>query len=88
MNNCNKAELVAIYGRRRIGKTYLVDETLKDALHLDIQDLAELIKELYYQIKESSMEKVTLIGHSWETWLVLLFAEKHSKFTKEEFIVF
>lgn len=26
----NKAELVAIYGRRRIGKTYLVDETFKD----------------------------------------------------------
>ena len=25
----NKAELVAIYGRRRIGKTYLVDETFK-----------------------------------------------------------
>ncbi|MDD6207854.1 MAG: ATP-binding protein [Clostridiales bacterium] len=27
--NSNKAELVAIYGRRRIGKTYLVDETFK-----------------------------------------------------------
>ena len=27
--NSNKAELVAIYGRRRIGKTYLVDEVLQ-----------------------------------------------------------
>ena len=27
--NRNKAELVAIYGRRRVGKTYLVDETFK-----------------------------------------------------------
>ena len=27
--NSNKPELVAIYGRRRIGKTYLVDETFK-----------------------------------------------------------
>ena len=27
--NSGKAELVAIYGRRRIGKTYLVDETFK-----------------------------------------------------------
>lgn len=27
--NSNKAEFIALYGRRRIGKTYLVDETLK-----------------------------------------------------------
>lgn len=26
----NKAELVAVYGRRRVGKTYLVDETFGD----------------------------------------------------------
>ncbi len=28
--NSNKAELVAIYGRRRVGKTYLIDELFKD----------------------------------------------------------
>lgn len=28
----NKAELVAIYGRRRVGKTYLIDETFKDRI--------------------------------------------------------
>lgn len=28
----NKAELVAIYGRRRVGKTYLVDETFKGSI--------------------------------------------------------
>ena len=27
--NRNKAELVAVYGRRRVGKTYLIDETFK-----------------------------------------------------------
>ena len=27
-----KAELVAIYGRRRVGKTFLVDETFKDRM--------------------------------------------------------
>ena len=27
--NRNRAELVAIYGRRRVGKTYLVDETFE-----------------------------------------------------------
>lgn len=30
--SCNKAELVAIYGRRRVGKTYLVDETFSDRI--------------------------------------------------------
>lgn len=28
----NKAELVAVYGRRRVGKTYLIDETFADRL--------------------------------------------------------
>ena len=27
--NSGKAEFVAVYGRRRVGKTYLVDEALK-----------------------------------------------------------
>lgn len=30
--NSNKAELVAIYGRRRIGKTYLVDQVFKNRI--------------------------------------------------------
>ena len=28
----NRAELVAVYGRRRVGKTYLIDETLADRI--------------------------------------------------------
>ena len=28
----NKAEFVAIYGRRRVGKTYLVDQVFKDRI--------------------------------------------------------
>ena len=28
--NSNKAEMVAIYGRRRVGKTFLVDEVFND----------------------------------------------------------
>ncbi len=29
--NSSKAELVAVYGRRRVGKTYLIDETFKNS---------------------------------------------------------
>ena len=30
--NSGKAELVAVYGRRRVGKTFLIDETLAGKL--------------------------------------------------------
>ena len=30
--NSQKAELVAVYGRRRVGKTYLVDEVFKNKI--------------------------------------------------------
>ena len=33
--NSNKSELVAIYGRRRVGKTYLICETLEDRFDFD-----------------------------------------------------
>ena len=28
----NKSEFVAIYGRRRVGKTYLIDETFRNEI--------------------------------------------------------
>ena len=28
----NRAELVAVYGRRRVGKTYLIDEVFADRI--------------------------------------------------------
>ena len=33
-----KAELVAVYGRRRVGKTYLVDQVFKGSLLSGMQD--------------------------------------------------
>jgi len=45
----NQAELVAIYGRRRIGKTYLVDEVFQDKItfrHAGLSPLEEDTKGL------------------------------------------
>lgn len=39
--NSDKAKFVAVYGRRRVGKTYLVDEALKGKLRLDIPDFRQ-----------------------------------------------
>lgn len=39
--------------------------------------IAELIEELHSQIKDNCSNKVTLIGHSWGAWLVVLYSAKY-----------
>lgn len=39
--------------------------------------IAELVEELYHQIKDNCSEQVFLIGHSWGAWLAALLAEKY-----------
>ncbi len=45
--------------------------------------VSELIDELHEQIKSVSREPLTLIGHSWGSWLTILFAIKHPEFAKQ-----
>lgn len=74
--NSNKAELVAIYGRRRIGKTYLVDETLKGRItfrHAGLSPVDESkkgmlkaqLEHFYYSLMIQGMKKSKKPG----TWL-------------------
>lgn len=49
--------------------------------------IEELLEELYCQIKENCLKKVTLIGHSWGAWLVALFAEKYQELVKDIVLV-
>lgn len=67
--NGNKAELVAIYGRRRVGKTYLVDETFEDRItfrHAGLSPAEEDSKGLlglqlehfYHSLKIQGMENI------------------------------
>ena len=42
--NSNKAQMVAVYGRRRVGKTFLVDEALKGKITLQESRVAAYIK--------------------------------------------
>lgn len=39
--------------------------------------IAELIEELHNQISDNCSNKVSLVGHSWGAWLVVLFAEQY-----------
>ena len=49
--------------------------------------IAELIDELYRQIRDNCNEKVSLIGHSWGAWLVALFAEKYPELIERIILV-
>lgn len=65
----NKAELVAVYGRRRVGKTYLVDETFENRItfrHAGLSPAEEDSKGLlglqlehfYHSLKIQGMENI------------------------------
>lgn len=74
-----KAELVAIYGRRRIGKTYLVDMAFQNRItfrHAGLSPVEEkggLMKEqlqhFYFSLQLHGMEK----SHRPESWLEAFF---------------
>ena len=42
--NGKRAELIAVYGRRRVCKTYLIDETLKEKLLFGMQGFLRMTK--------------------------------------------
>ena len=83
--NKNKAELVAIYGRRRVGKTYLVDETFSGRLtfrHAALSPADEEAKGLLQAQLEHFYN--SLLFHGMEktekpkSWLEAFFLlEKH-----------
>ena len=79
----DKAELVAIYGRRRVGKTYLVDETFKGRItfrHAGLspieddgqykgQSLKKQLEAFYYSLIAQGMKK----DHCPKDWLEAFF---------------
>jgi len=83
--NSNKAEFVAIYGRRRIGKTYLVDETFKGRItfrHAGLSPIDEnksgmlkaQLEHFYYSLLLQGMKKSKKPGNWLEAFYML---EKH-----------
>lgn len=78
-----KAELIAIYGRRRVGKTYLVDETFKNRItfrHAGLspieedeqykgQPLKKQLQAFYYSLITQGMKK----DHCPKDWMEAFF---------------
>ena len=77
--NKKESELVAIYGRRRVGKTYLVDEVFKDRItfrhaglspiemsnHPKVRPLKQQLQAFYYSLLYHGMPK----SHCPKDWL-------------------
>lgn len=82
-----RAELVAVYGRRRVGKTYLIDEVFKDRLAFRHTGLSPVeaegkaggilkaqLQHFYYSLQMQGMPK----SHRPENWLEAFFMlEQH-----------
>lgn len=80
--NSNNAELVTIYGRRRIGKTYLVDETFKGRItfrHAGLSPVDEnkkgmlkaQLEHFYYSLMLQGMKKSKKPGNWLEAFYML-----------------
>lgn len=81
--NHEKAELVAVYGRRRVGKTYLVDETFRGRITFRHAGLSQIemsenpnerpikkqLRAFYYSLLTQGMEK----DHCPVDWLEAFF---------------
>ena len=78
----NRAEFVAIYGRRRVGKTYLVNETMSGKITFQHTGLSPIegkyinksptkaqLKAFYYSLLQHGMKK----GHCPNDWLEAFF---------------
>ncbi|MGF6990682.1 pimeloyl-ACP methyl ester carboxylesterase [Lachnospiraceae bacterium PM6-15] len=49
--------------------------------------IPELIDELHAQINEVTTVPITLLGHSWGAWLVILYASQYPKRVKQIVLV-
>lgn len=64
-----KSEFIAIYGRRRVGKTYLITETFKNRLTFDMTGVLEGDKEDQMSSFFLSLQKAGYGGAKPNTWI-------------------
>lgn len=81
----NKAELVAVYGRRRIGKTFLIDKTFGDKYDFYMTGIyegtrSEQLKNFAHQLEKYSGKKVK----QPKTWMDAFFCLQDFLETKKQ----
>ena len=89
-----EAEMVAVIGRRRVGKTYLIKETYKDKIIFDVTGLQnapleEQLENFVYRIGKSSNSKFPIATPtSWLRAFMLLIDYLENFDFKEKKVVF
>ena len=81
------AELVVIYGRRRVGKTFLLENTFPGALFLtaDMSEPQQLINRFSIPLKEKAELPLSLEVTKWDEMFSLL--EKMIKLSREKLVI-
>lgn len=79
-------------GPRAFGSVALVARELSKQIGVlePIQSkhsIEELVQELYEQLRCYTKKPITLIGHSWGAWLVLIFARNYPEMVKQLILV-
>ena len=79
--NSNKAQFIAVYGRRRVGKTYLINDTFQNKItfhHAGLSPIEETksksllksqLEQFYYSLLQHGMKK----SHRPTSWLEAFF---------------
>ncbi len=74
--NSNKSEFVAIYGRRRVGKTYLITQTFQGQIDFDMTGVLEGSKEEQLFSFQMSLRQCGYTGKMPQNWMQAFSALK------------
>lgn len=80
--NSGKAEFIVMYGRRRIGKTFLIRQYFKNQFDFDMTGVLEGNKAEQIAAFHMAMKSYGYKGKKNQTWLDAFFALRHQ--TKKE----
>lgn len=72
--NSGKAEFIALYGRRRVGKTFLIRQRFRDEFTFDMTGVLEGSKAEQMTAFHSAMKANGYKGRKCTTWLDAFFA--------------
>ena len=69
-----KAEFVAVYGRRRFGKTFLIKQTLSDSFLFETSGVIQGTRDDQFAAFNQSLRRIGYIGAYVKNWMDAFFA--------------
>lgn len=69
-----KAEFVAVYGRRRVGKTFLIKQTLSDSFLFETSGVIQGTRDDQFAAFNQSLRRIGYIGAYVKNWMDAFFA--------------